>query len=153
MASIYNSESRIEYLKQRAKRCVCKYCGGKLNLKQIVFNDIDDARVEIFCANCDRIEFGVEPEIYISACNFVSNYEFNYYEGMSQNETSHKMNIAKVCDIFAWGCKNIGILEKDGFNIDLKMEKQNWDECMVLTSKQVEENMSYESVLEEIDNG
>ena len=40
-------------------------------MKQLVFSEYDDARVEIFCRDCDRIEFGVEPEIYEIAKYFV----------------------------------------------------------------------------------
>lgn len=137
MNSLYCSESRIEMLKKRAGRCVCKYCGGQLDLKRIIFNDIEDARVEIFCDYCDRLEFGVEPEIYRSARNFVDNLDFNYYEGMDQNEKTHQMNIAKVCDIMAWGCKNMGILNQNGFQIALNMEEGDWDECLVMKSDDI----------------
>lgn len=60
-------------LKKRTKRCVCKYCGGKLKLRRIIFSEYEDARIEIFCSQCDRIEFGVEPEISRSAEYFVEN--------------------------------------------------------------------------------
>ena len=63
----YKSEKRVDMLKKRTHRCVCKYCGGKLKLRQIIFSEFEDARTEIFCSDCDRIEFGVEQEIYDSA--------------------------------------------------------------------------------------
>ena len=33
------------------------------------------------------------------------------------------MNIAKVCEIMAWGMKNIGILNADGFTIPIDLSK------------------------------
>ena len=66
----YQAQGRNQMLRKRAKRCVCKYCGGRLRLKQLVFSEYDDARTEIFCRECDRIEFGVEQEIYKSAQYF-----------------------------------------------------------------------------------
>lgn len=41
------SQKRMELLKQRAKRCVCKYCGGPLKVRQILFSRYDDARVRM----------------------------------------------------------------------------------------------------------
>ena len=63
----YQSVSRLEMLRQRVQRCVCKFCGQRLYLRRILFSDYEDARVEIFCEHCGRIEFGVEREIYASA--------------------------------------------------------------------------------------
>ena len=44
------SNDRIEELKQRTKRCCCKYCGSKLEIRRIIYGKIEDARVEIFCS-------------------------------------------------------------------------------------------------------
>lgn len=63
----HNTTERIDMLKGRTKRCVCKYCGSNLRLRRIIFSTYEDTRVEIFCENCNRIEFGVEPEVYVSA--------------------------------------------------------------------------------------
>lgn len=138
MDSLYCSESRIELLKKRKKRCVCKYCGRPLTLRRIIFHDVEDVRVEIYCGSCDRIEFGVEPEIYASARNFVENLEFDYYESMDQNEKKKQMNIAKVSEILSWSCKNMGILNQDGFQIPLKMKQSDWAECLVLSSEEID---------------
>ena len=43
----YYAQGRVEMLKRRAQRCVCKHCGGKLSLKRIIFSEQDDARIEI----------------------------------------------------------------------------------------------------------
>ena len=131
------SEKRIDMLKARTKRCVCKYCGSGLRLGQISFNELEDVRIEIFCKNCERIEFGVEPEIYMSACNFVDNLEFDYYMNFDNNEKKRQMNIAKVCEIMSWCCKNLGILDRTGFTIPLNAIQNDRAECLVLSSEQI----------------
>lgn len=131
------SDNRIERLKRRAKHCVCKYCGKELKLKHIIFSDINEAKVELYCNSCQRIELGVEREIYMSACNFVDHLEFEYYEGIDCNERKRQMNIAKVCEIMTWGCRNIGILNQDGFTVPLKLDEEFLSECLVLPSQEV----------------
>ena len=34
---------RVERLKQRAKYCCCRYCGGEMNVRQIVFHTYAEA--------------------------------------------------------------------------------------------------------------
>jgi len=150
MSLLYSAENRIENLKQRSKRCVCSYCGNALTLRRIIFNDIEEARVEIFCDNCNRIEFGVEPEIYTSAVNFIDNLEFNYFETLDQNEKTRKMNIAKICEILAWGCKNMGLMTRDGFCVPVNMSQNSWAECLIMESKDINENKTFEEMVEEI---
>jgi len=150
MSSLYLSENRIDNLKQRSKRCVCSYCGGPLTLRRIIFNDVEDARVEIFCDSCDRIEFGVEPEIYSSASNFVDNLEFNYFEGLDRNEKTRKMNISKVCEILAWGCKNMGLTNRGGFCVPVDMAQSDWAECLVMKSADIDTEKTFEEMVEEI---
>jgi len=125
-------ESRIELLKDRTKHCVCKYCGGELEVKQIIFYEQREARVELFCTDCDRIEYGVEREIYDSAKYFVNEMEFNHYPDLDENEKTKQMNIAKVCDIIAWGSKSMGFLEDDGFVVPVKMNKDLLGKSIVL---------------------
>jgi len=134
----YKAEGRIESLKKRAKRCVCKYCGKPLRLKRIIFNDIEDARIEIYCDFCDRIEFGVEPEIYRSALYFVEEIGFNCYGDLENNEKTKRMNVAKICEIMSWGNKNIGILSNDGFEVPLKMNENLVGECLVLSDEDLD---------------
>ena len=55
---------RVLLLNERVKRCVCKSCGGKLSLRMLDFDEFEKTRIDIFCDNCDRLEFGIEPEIY-----------------------------------------------------------------------------------------
>lgn len=111
----YNSESRVQLLKKRAKRCVCKYCGGQLNLKKIVYSDVEEARAELYCDRCNRIEFGIEPEIYSSAKSFVEKIEFDCYPEFDKNKKKEQLNIAKVSEIIAWSMQNMSLLNAEGF--------------------------------------
>ena len=133
MANRYQAAGRVEELRGRAKRCCCKYCGGKLELRRIIFSDDEDARIELFCSQCDRIEYGIEPEIYNNAIQFVDRLKFNIYADLDDNEKTRRMNIAKVCEIMAWGDKNLGILDGNGFNVPVKNCTEVSDKSMVLT--------------------
>lgn len=136
----YQSESRLKMLQGRTKRCICKYCGNKLSLRRLIFSSYEDARIEIFCEHCGRIEFGVEPEIYYSAKYFVDEIGFNLYENLDANEQTHQMNIAKVCEIMAWENKNIGILAQTGFCIPVHVNSNILGECVTLTDEDLIED-------------
>lgn len=135
MEDLYASEERLESLKERAGRCCCKYCGGPLCLKRLIFSDFTDARVEIYCEQCERIEYGVEPEIYKSACNFIDNLGFNYYTDMDQNAQTRRMNIAKVAEIMTWGYRNTGLLDDQGFTVPLSYRDTMMEQCLVITDE------------------
>lgn len=128
-----NADNRIETLKRRSKRCCCKFCGGKLSLKQLIFNEFDQARVELYCDHCQQIEYGVEPEIYQSATNFVDTLGFNYYPELNQNDRTRRMNIAKACEIIAWGFKTNGFLTAEGFTYPVQQTARSQSQCLVLT--------------------
>ena len=134
----FRSEKRLGMLKKRTKRCVCKYCGGQLKLRRIIFSNYEDARIEIFCSHCDRIEFGVEPQIYHSAKYFVENSRFNCFTDLDDNERTKQMTISKVCEIMSWENQMIGILDDSGFNIPIKMEENIVGECITLNDDDVE---------------
>jgi len=131
----YKSKKRIEVLKKRTKRCKCKYCGGKLKLRRIIFSTYEDARIELFCNSCDRIEYGVEPEIYASAKFFVDNSGFNCYPDLDDNEKTKQMTIAKVCEIMAWHDQNLGITDESGFLVKLNMNMNFVGECITLSDE------------------
>lgn len=132
----YQAKGRIAMLKERSKRCVCKYCGGRLRLRQLIFSEYDEARVEIFCKNCDRIEFGVEQEIYTSAQYFVEQMGFNYYPDLEDTEKTKRMNIAKVCEIMSWQDQMLGFLSENGFTV-LVEKKSFMGECLVLNDTEL----------------
>lgn len=141
MNELYWSKNRVELLKGRKKRCVCRYCGGPLSIKRILFNDVDDARIELYCDHCEHIEFGIEPEVYQCANNFVDQLAFDFYEDMPDNDKKRQMNVAKATEIMAWAFRNVGILNDDGFTISLDMKDADWQECMVLESSQVPDSL------------
>jgi len=128
----YQSKSRLEMLQKRVKRCVCKYCGQKLHLRRIVFSEFENARIEIFCEHCGRIEFGVEAEIYQSAKYFVDEFDFNLYTDLDRNEQTRQMNVAKICEIMTWGNRNLGILDQNGFLVPIVGNRNILAECAVL---------------------
>lgn len=113
---------RVEALKNRVGRCVCKSCGSKLELRRIIYGEFEDPRVEIFCTQCDKIEYGVEQEIYHVAKYFVEEMEFNAFPDLDYSEKTKKMNIAKVCDIISWAYKNMGLLDIEGFKCDVAID-------------------------------
>ena len=67
---------RVERLKKRAKYCCCRYCGSELHVRQIVFHTQAMARIELYCDQCQKIEYGVEKEAYASARAFVEATQF-----------------------------------------------------------------------------
>ncbi|MEE0435879.1 MAG: hypothetical protein UDB11_10855 [Peptococcaceae bacterium] len=139
MNNLYVAKDRINSLKRRMARCVCKYCGGPLSLKRITFSDFEEARIEIYCDACERIEFGVEPEIFRSAENFVDATDFNHYPDLEDNARTRRMNVAKVCEILAWGYRNAGLLTADGFTVPLMTESSQMDGTLILTEDELEE--------------
>ncbi len=136
----FNSKRRVATLKERSARCVCKYCGGSLKLRRIIFSDYEEARIEIFCNHCDRIEYGAEPEIYQSAKFFVDNSGFNCYPDLDDSEKTKQMTIAKVCEIMAWQDQNLGILDENGFCVTLKLNENFVGECITLTEANLEDD-------------
>lgn len=135
----YNSNGRVESLKKRTERCCCKYCGGKLEIRRIIFSQDEDARIELFCSQCDRIEYGVEPEIYSVAKHFVDYLQFDHYPELDKNQQTRRMNIAKVCEIITWGVKNLGLLSPDGFNAPVVMREEIGEDCLLLTESLIKE--------------
>ncbi len=127
------AQKRLALLKKRANRCVCKYCGGSLRLRRIIFSDYEEARVEIFCEHCDRIGVGREPEIYRNALYFVEEMQFTCYPDLEANERTKRMNVAKVCEIMMWGDKNLGFLNEEGFTVPPESQEMLIGECVVLT--------------------
>ena len=119
----YNDLKRLNDLKWRVKNCRCRYCGSPLKVRRILYGNNPEGRIEIFCTECDRIEYGVEPEIYAAAKYFVEEFDFNIFPNNDDSEKTKQMNIAKVCDIIAWGCKNMGILTAKGFTVPLDLSK------------------------------
>ena len=129
---------RIDELKKRAHRCVCKNCGSPLELRRIIYGNIEDARVEIFCSECGKIEFGIEPEIYAVAKYFVEELNYNAFPDMEESEKTKQMSIAKVGEIIAWAYKNMGYLNADGFVYPPKTGENILGESIVITDGELD---------------
>jgi hypothetical protein len=133
--------NRIKELRKRVCRCCCKYCGERLELRRLSYNtyDYDDVRIEIFCSNCNRIEYGVEPEIYIVSQYYVNELGFDNYPDLDEGIRKMRMNIAMVNDIISWAFKNMGLLSPDGINVPIRLSKEELGEVTILTEKTVRE--------------
>lgn len=128
-------QSRAERLQKRAERCVCKYCGGSLEVKSIVFNELIDARIELFCEHCGRIEYGVEKEIYQNAKYFVEEFDYNCFPDLDNTETTKQMSVAKVGEIMNWLVNNLGIVDDDGFCVPIKKDLCMISQCVLLSDE------------------
>lgn len=116
------STDRLTLLKERTQHCCCKYCGGALEIRRITFNDIGQSKIEIFCSQCDKIEYGVEKEIYQSARYFVEESGFDHYPQLDATEQTQKMNVAKVSEIMSWIMQHTGLLDEHGFTVPVAIE-------------------------------
>lgn len=126
-------DERLDDLRQRAARCVCRYCGQKLSLRKITYAAYDEAKIELFCEQCDRIEYGVEPEIYQVAKYFVDELGYDHYPNIDESLRKTRMNFAVICDIIAWGFKNTGLLQSNGFTVPLDLEAGVLGEATLLS--------------------
>lgn len=109
---------------ERQKRCVCKMCGSKLEIRMIIYNQYGGQGLDLYCPNCKQIDFGVEPEIYALAESFVDDFEFNYYTDMVEDKRNRGLNIGKVCDISVWLLKKWGLLDENGIKQDSLVLKE-----------------------------
>lgn len=109
----------------RSKRCVCRYCGHPLEIRVVVFCEYGGAGAELYCPECQKIEYGTEPEIYKTAKAFVDEIEFNYYLNLEENKKSYQMNIAKVCEILSFSCQRWKMLDHRGLNETIKYHEED----------------------------
>ena len=49
--------------------------------------------------------------------NFIDAVEFNYFPELEENDVTYQFNVAKVCDMLSWCCKDWGILNENGFHL------------------------------------
>ncbi len=123
---------RIRALRARSKHCVCRYCGGALSLRKVTYAAYDESKIELYCEQCARIEYGVEKEIYRVSEYFVEELEYDHYPNMDPSLRKKRMNIAAICDIIAWGFKNTGLLKEDGFTVPLNLDAGVFGEATVI---------------------
>lgn len=127
--------ARIKALKKRTDRCVCRFCGSPLSLRKITYAAYDDAKIDIFCESCDRIELGVEPEIYHVAEYYIDELRYDHYPDLDDSAYKKRMNVAAICDILEWGLKNIGLLDENGFTVSLQFDKDLLGEALIIPDK------------------
>lgn len=130
---------RVEYLKQRTKRCCCRYCGSSLQVRQIVFHTQAAARVELYCEQCKKIEYGVEHEVYQSAKAFVEEVQFNHYPDLEENEKRIQMNIAKICNITSWQLRFLGFCNEKGMTVPVQMNEYDMGHCTTIDEDRLEQ--------------
>lgn len=140
---------RLEELKVRTKNCCCRYCGGDLKLRRILYGLADGGRVEIFCDDCDRIEYGVNKEIYHVAKYFEDEFQLNLYPENDDSLQTYQMNVAKICDIIAWGCKNLGLLDERGFKVPVDISGSILGEEVVLYDMDLDEEVEIQDMDED----
>ena len=44
---------------------------------------------------------------------------FDYYGELDESLRKKRMNMAKVCEMMQWCCKNLGLLNQEGFTTDV----------------------------------
>lgn len=112
----------IQELRSRVNRCKCSYCGSELILRRLTYGNSEEGRLDLYCPSCNRIEYGVEPEIYQIAQYYVDEIGFDYYGELDESLRKKRMNMAKVCELMQWCCKNLGLLNQEGFTTDVQMD-------------------------------
>lgn len=131
------SGERLQRLKARKKRCVCKYCGHELKLRRIIYTSFEEARTELYCNHCKRIEYGVEWQIYKSAKFYVEHSGINLYPGLDDNEQCKQINIAKIAEIMDWVCHNLGIVGDEGVAVPLNFQPEFMAECITVSDAEL----------------
>lgn len=137
-------ENRLELLKGRVKRCVCKYCGQPLEIRKINRSSAEAGQTELVCLGCNRIEFGVEREIYNSASYFVDELGFNNYLELEDTEQRRQLNIAKVCEIISWGVRDLGLLQENGFTVSINRNTRRERRAVIFTERELDAGLEEE---------
>lgn len=111
---------RVERLKRRTKTCCCRYCGGELHVRQLFFQTDASSRVELYCDSCEKIEYGVEKEIYAAAEAYVDSTGFNAFPEASEGERRRQMNISRVVNGSSWVMRWLGLTDDAGFVVPVE---------------------------------
>lgn len=130
---------RVEALKKRAKYCCCRYCGGELHVRQIVFHTQVAARIELYCDQCQKIEFGIEKEVYDSARAVVESTGFNHFPDLEENELRFQMNVAKLCSLTGLQLRYLGLSDENGFTVPVRKNEYMMEQCTEFEEDQLEQ--------------
>lgn len=86
-----------------------------------------------------QVNFKVKAEEgYEIASYYVDEMKFDHYPHLDNSVRKRRMNIALVCDILNWGYKNSGLLDKDGFNVPLKLDEDLMGEAFSISDSYLE---------------
>ena len=103
-----------EEMQNRQQRCVCRQCGSKLEIRMIIFCQYGGQGLELYCPVCQRIEYGVEKELFDLAGKFMAETEFNYFLDMPEDKRSLELNTAKVGELFSWLFRELKLCDENG---------------------------------------
>lgn len=129
---------RVERLKKRAKHCCCRYCGGDLHVRQLLFSSQREPRIELYCDQCKKVEFGVEKEAYAAAKAMVEATDFNHFPDLVEGEERKQMNIAKVANITSWQMRYLGLTDETGFVVPVKLNEYSMEQCSAVDEDELE---------------
>ena len=101
-------------------------------MHKVDFGEPEEARIELFCELCNKMEFGTEKEIYLIAQSYVEQFAINYYADLGESSKVKKMNIANVCNILSWALQNMGYCNKKGFVIPPQITEGLFGESVIL---------------------
>lgn len=135
---VMDSDSeRIAALRERTTHCVCRFCGEPLSLCKITYAAYDEVKIELYCEQCGKIEYGTEKEIYAVAEYFVDELGYDHYPNIDPSVHKKRMNVASICDIISWGFKNTGLLDDKGFKVDLDISAGVFGEATLISESEL----------------
>lgn len=111
-------------------------------MRKITYAAYDEAKIEMYCSHCDRMEYGVEPIIYKMAEYYAEEIQFDYYPEMDESESKHRMNISTLCDIMNWALKNTGLLEESGFTVPIGVNPEILGEASIYSREELKDELS-----------
>ena len=130
---------RVEHLKVRAKDCCCSYCGGDLAVRRILYQTTAEYRIELYCDNCEKIEYGVPRALYDSAKAAIERLGFNYYPETEEGVTRNQMNIAKLSTLTAWQLRYLGMIDDERLKDAAEGSTQSMDANTIVSEDDLDE--------------
>lgn len=130
---------RVEHLKERSKDCCCSYCGGDLAVRRILYQTTAEYRIELYCDNCEKIEYGVPRALYDSAKAAIERLGFNYYPETEEGVTRNQMNIAKLSTLTAWQLRYLGMIDDERLKDAAEGSTQSMDTNTIVSEDDLDE--------------
>lgn len=131
--------TRTKMLQKRSERCICKYCGGELEVRSIVFNDIVEQERNFIVSIVIGLNLGQKKK-FIKMRNILWK---KWITIVSQIQTIQKqlgqMSVAKVCDIMNWIITHLGFVNEDGFCVPVNSDRYMLGKNILLTDEDLAE--------------